>query len=165
MFIECKRQRLSQHVCTLTLYSFIVNLSARVSYIQHLTLQLLTLLSHSLEPATLNHRQLDVLAQPPDPLSIPLPHNHAAHEDLNRPNALKRHLALARSLIQAQHAAQLVLRDGIRVVDLVAEDDERRALQLLHGEQGVELGFGFLEALVVLCVDEEDDAGDFWDCL
>lgn len=161
--IECKRQRLYQHVRTLPSYSLTVNLPARVSYIQHLPLCLQAPLSHTLYITTFSHRQLDILAQPPNPLPIPLPHNHAAHEDLNGPDALERHFALARRLVQAQHAAQLVLGDGIGVVDLVAEDDERRALQLLHGEQGVQLGFGFLEALVVFGVDEEDYAGDFGD--
>lgn len=165
MLIECKRQRLYRPVHTVPSYSSAVDLSARASYIQHLSLLLQTHISRSLQSTILNHRQLDVLAQPPNPLSVPLPHNHAAHEDLNRADALERHLTLARCLVQAQHAAQLVLGDGIWVIDLVAEDDERRALELLHGEQGVELGLGLLEALVVLCVDEEDDAGYLWDCL
>jgi hypothetical protein len=52
-----------------------------------------------------------------------------------------------------------------RVIDLVTEDNEGGVLKLLHGEEGVELGFGFVEALVVFCVDQEDDAGDFRDCL
>lgn len=56
--------------------------------------------------------------------------------------------------------SQLVLADGVRVIDLVAQDDEGDLGQLLHGEEGVELGFGFGKALVVLGVDEEHDAGD-----
>lgn len=49
------------------------------------------------------------------------------------------------------------------MIDLVSKDDEGGVLQLVHCEEGVELGFGFVEALVVLCVDKEDDAGDFRD--
>jgi hypothetical protein len=105
MLIECKRQRLYQHICTLPLYSFTINLPARVSYIQHLPIPLRAHILHSLHPTTLTHRPLNILAQPPNPLPIPLPHNHAAHEDLNRPDALKRHLALARRLVKAQHAS------------------------------------------------------------
>lgn len=51
------------------------------------------------------------------------------------------------------------------MVNLVAEDDEGSVGELFHGEEGVELGFGFGEALVVFCVDEEDDAGYFGDCV
>jgi hypothetical protein len=50
------------------------------------------------------------------------------------------------------------------VVDFVTENDKGCRLQLLHSEQGVQLGFGFGEALVIFCVDEEDDAADFGDC-
>jgi hypothetical protein len=106
---------------------------------------------------------LDILAQPPNTLAVSLPHHHTAHEDLNGPDTLQRHLALTRSLVQAERRAQLVLRHSFRVIDLVAEDDKGRVLELLHGEKGVELGFGLVEALVVLCVDEEDDARDFGD--
>lgn len=44
------------------------------------------------------------------------------------------------------------------MVDLVAEDDEGNFGELLHGQKGVELSLGLREALVVLCVDEEDDS-------
>jgi hypothetical protein len=101
---------------------------------------------------------LHVLAQPPDALTVSLPHDHTAHEHLNRPDTLKWHLALARRLVQAEGAAQLVFRHGLGMVDLVSEDDKGRVLKLFHGEQRVELGFGFVEALVVFGVDEEDDA-------
>lgn len=49
------------------------------------------------------------------------------------------------------------------MVDLVAQNDKGGIGELFHGEEGVELGFGFDEALVVLCVDEENYAGDFGD--
>lgn len=56
---------------------------------------------------------------------------------------------------------QLVLGHRVGMVDLVAEHKEGGLGQLFHGEQGVELGFGFGEALGVFGVDEEDDAADF----
>ncbi len=56
---------------------------------------------------------------------------------------------------------QLLLAHGVRVIDLVAEDQEGDFGKVFHGEEGVELGFGFGEALVVFGVDEEDDAADF----
>jgi hypothetical protein len=104
------------------------------------------------------------LAQPPDPLSVSLPHDYTAHKDLDRPDAFERNLALARGLVQAQRCAELVLRHGLRVIDLVSEDDERGVFELFHGKEGVELGFRFVETLVVFGVDEEDDARDFGDC-
>jgi hypothetical protein len=103
------------------------------------------------------------LAQPPDTLAVSLPHDHTAHEYLNGPDALKRDLALASSLIQAKRRAQLVLRHGFGMINLVAEDDEGRVLELFHGEEGVEFGLGFVEALVVFRVDEEDNARDLGD--
>lgn len=56
---------------------------------------------------------------------------------------------------------QLLLADGIPVVDLVAEDQEGDFGEVFHAEEGVELGFGFGQALVVFGVDEEDDPGYF----
>ena len=47
------------------------------------------------------------------------------------------------------------------MVDFVAEDAEGDFGEFFHGEEGVEFGFGFGEALVVFGVDEEDDAADF----
>ncbi len=57
--------------------------------------------------------------------------------------------------------SQLLLADGIRVIDLVPQDQKGHFGEVFHGEQGVKLGFGFREALEVFGVDEEDDAGDF----
>ena len=56
---------------------------------------------------------------------------------------------------------QFIFRDGIRVIYLVAQDQEGSLAQVFHGEQGVELGLGLGKALVVFGVNEEDDAGDF----
>ena len=47
------------------------------------------------------------------------------------------------------------------MVNLVAQHQERRPIELFHGEQRVELGLGFWETLWVLGVDQEDDARDF----
>ena len=47
------------------------------------------------------------------------------------------------------------------MVDLVAQDQEGDFGEVFHGEEGVELGLGLGEALVVLGVDEENDAADF----
>lgn len=55
---------------------------------------------------------------------------------------------------------QLLLADGVGMIDLVAEDQEWRLLQLFHAEQRIELGLALGEALWVLGIDEEDDAGD-----
>ena len=46
------------------------------------------------------------------------------------------------------------------MVDLVAEHEEWGPRELLHRQQRVQLGLGLGEALQVLGVDEEDDAGD-----
>jgi hypothetical protein len=89
-----------------------------------------------------------------------LAHDDRDHEDLDRPDSLKRDLALARRLVQAELVAELVLGDGVGVVDLVAQDAEGHLGELLHGQERVELGLGLGEALVVLGVDQEDDAVD-----
>lgn len=104
---------------------------------------------------------LDILTQPPDALSVALSHHHGAHEDLDGSNALQRHLALARGLVHAQLVAELVLGHGIWVVDLVTQDHKGHLGQLLHLEQRVQLSLGLGESLVVLGVDQEDDAVDF----
>lgn len=47
------------------------------------------------------------------------------------------------------------------MVDLVAEDQKGSLGEVLHGEKCVEFGFGFGEAFMILCIDEEDNTGDF----
>ena len=59
--------------------------------------------------------------------------------------------------------SQLVLTDRIWVVDLVTQNHEWDLAQLFHAQQSVKLGFRFREALMVLGVNEEYDAGDFWE--
>ena len=56
--------------------------------------------------------------------------------------------------------SHLILRDSIRMVDLVAENDKGNLGELFHREKGVELSLGLLESLVVLGVDKEDNAVD-----
>lgn len=90
-----------------------------------------------------------------------MPHNNRTHKQLHRPDPLKGHLPLTRSLIQAELMPELVFGDGVGMVDLVAEHEERHARELLHGEEGVELGFALGETLEVLGVDHEDDAAYF----
>jgi hypothetical protein len=56
---------------------------------------------------------------------------------------------------------QLILRNRIRVINLVAQDNEWDLGELLHAQESVQLSLRLRETLVVLGVDEEDDAGDF----
>jgi hypothetical protein len=59
--------------------------------------------------------------------------------------------------------SQLILTDRIRVINLIAQNHEWDLAQLLHAQQSVELGFRFGKTLMVLGVNEEYDAGDFWE--
>lgn len=68
--------------------------------------------------------QLDVLREPADSFAVSLSHDDGAHEDLDGPDALQGNLALAGSLVHAELVAQLVLGNGVGVVDLVAEDNK-----------------------------------------
>lgn len=56
---------------------------------------------------------------------------------------------------------QLILGHGIGMIDLVTQDEEGDFAEFFHGEQRVQLGFGFRESLEVFGVDEEDDAAYF----
>lgn len=91
---------------------------------------------------------------------LTLSHDNTAHKQLNGPDALERDLALASGLVQTKLVTQLIFGDGVGVVDLVAEDEERHLGEILHGEQGIQLGLGLRETLVVLGIDQEDDAAD-----
>jgi hypothetical protein len=84
---------------------------------------------------------LDVLAEPANTLTVTLSHNDTAHEHLDRPDALERHLALPSGLVQTQSCPKLVFGNCVRVVDLVPKDDEGGVGQLLHSQEGVELSF------------------------
>ena len=92
---------------------------------------------------------------------LTLSHNHAAHEDLNRPDSLKRDLPLASRLVHAELMAKLILGDGIWVVNLVSKNHKGNLCQLLHGKERVQLGLSLGESFVVLCIDEEDDTIHF----
>jgi hypothetical protein len=99
---------------------------------------------------------LHVLREPSYAITVALAHNDRAHEHLDGSDALELDLALARCLVHTQLVSELVLGNGLGVVDLVAQDDKRHLGKLLHGEESVELGLGLREALVILCVNEED---------
>ena len=101
------------------------------------------------------------MRQPSDALAVTLSHDNTAHKDLNGPDTLERDLALTSSLVQTKLVADLILAHGVGVVDLVSEDEEGHLGQLLHGQERIELGLGLGEPLVVLGVDQEDDAADF----
>lgn len=103
---------------------------------------------------------LHVLRQPAYGLSVSLSHHHGAHEQLDRSDTLELNLALASGLVKAELMSHVVLGDGVGVVDLVAQDNKGNLGELLHGEKSVKLDLGLLESLVVLGVDEEDDAVD-----
>ena len=47
------------------------------------------------------------------------------------------------------------------MIDLVTKHQERCIGQRLHSQERIELSLGLSETLVVLGVDEEDDAADF----
>ena len=123
---------------------------------------------------------LNILRNPPETLTIPytintlamtpqsiitsnptLSHNHTAHKHLDRPDAFERHLPLARRLIQSQLMPHLILTHSVRMIDFIPQDQERHFGQVFHGQERVELGFGFGETFEVFGVDEEDDAGYF----
>lgn len=91
---------------------------------------------------------------------LTLTHDNTAHEQLNGPDTLERDLALTSSLVQTELVTQLILGDGVGVIDLVTEYEEGDLGEILHGEQGVQLSLGLGETLVVLGIDQEDDAAD-----
>ena len=100
----------------------------------------------------------DVLRDPTEALAVALAHDDGAHEDLDGPDVLEGDLALAGGLVEPDGLAQFLLRDGTGRVDLVAKDEEGHFGELLDREERVELGARLGESLVVLRVDEEDDA-------
>lgn len=101
------------------------------------------------------------MRQPADTLAISLSHDNTAHEQLDGTDSLKRNLALASGLVETKLVAELVLTDSVGVVDLVTENEEGDLGQVFHGEEGVELGLGLGEALVILGVDEENNTANF----
>lgn len=118
-----------------------------------------TIVTHQLFPSKTGIL-LDVLRQPADTITVSLAHDNRAHEDLDGTDALQGDLALASGLVQTKFVSESVLRNGAGVVDLVAENDKGDLGELLHGQEGVELGLGLGEAVLVLGVDQEDDTVD-----
>ena len=57
--------------------------------------------------------------------------------------------------------SKVLLANGIWVIDLIPKNAERDLAQLFHLKEGVELGLRLRESLVIFCVDEEHDSGDF----
>lgn len=56
--------------------------------------------------------------------------------------------------------AQLLFRDGVGVINLVAKDKKGDLLKLLHRQESVELGLRFGEALVIFGIYQENDTVD-----
>jgi hypothetical protein len=131
-------------------------------------IDVLYILRHPPDPLAITYNPTQLASLSPNPPSqkrtsppLTLPHNHTTHKHLNRAYPLERDFPLPRRLPQPQLMPQLLLAHRVRVIDLVAEDQEGDFGEVFHGEEGVELGFGFGQALVVFGVDEEDDAADF----
>ncbi len=89
-----------------------------------------------------------------------LPHNNAAHKDLDRSDAFKGHLAFACCLIKSQLVSQLIFRQCIGMIYLVSQDKERDLAEILHREEGIELSFCFGNTFMILGINEEDYAGN-----
>mmetsp|Transcript_1176 Transcript_1176/g.2070 ORF Transcript_1176/g.2070 Transcript_1176/m.2070 type:complete len:208 (-) Transcript_1176:170-793(-) len=102
---------------------------------------------------------LDVLAQPPEALTITHAAHHAAHEHLDRPHVrpvAHVHLALPRSVVrQVQGVPQLILAGSGGGIDLVTQDQEWHRAQGVIGQQTVQLLLGLGEALLVIRVHQE----------
>jgi hypothetical protein len=56
---------------------------------------------------------------------------------------------------------QLVLADGIRMIDLVAQNQKGCLVEILHTQQRIQFCLALCEPLGVFRVYQEDDAGDF----
>lgn len=60
---------------------------------------------------------------------------------------------------------QLILTNGIWMIDLIAQNDKRDLSKLFHTEEGIKFDLGLDETFVVFGVNEEDNAGDFWEVI
>lgn len=104
---------------------------------------------------------LNILRQPSNTVSVALPHDNGAHENLDGSDvAFKRHLALTGGLVQSKGVLELELGNGLGHVDLVSKNQEGHSLELLNGKQRVELGLGLGESSRVGGIDEENNAVD-----
>jgi len=101
------------------------------------------------------------LGDPSETLSVTLPLDNRAHEELNGPDVTEGNLALASRLVEAEVVPKLLLRNSAGGVNLVAENKEGNLGELFYGEKGIEFGLGFGKALEVGGVDEEDDSVNF----
>ena len=56
---------------------------------------------------------------------------------------------------------QLVFAHGIRMIDLVAQNQKRRLVEILHTQQRIQFCLALCESLGVFRIHQEDDSGDF----
>jgi len=104
---------------------------------------------------------VQVLRYPPEPLSVALTLEHGAHEQLKGPTMQLslRHLALPCCLpVQTENLPEFVLAGCARPVNLVAEDEDGTAGQLLIRQQGVQLNLALSEPCPVAAVHQEDNS-------
>jgi len=84
---------------------------------------------------------LHILAEPADTVTIALSQHNRAHENLNRADALKRHLSFSRGLVEAEDGSQVFFRDGVRVyytsAQVNAHSDILRSILLPRTTKGV----------------------------
>jgi len=104
-----------------------------------------------------NGSGLDVLRQPANTLAITLSHDDGAHEDLDGPNALEWDLALTGCLVETEFVPQLVLGDGVGVINLVTKDKEGGLGEILHGKKSIKFSLALGESLRVLGIYKEDN--------
>lgn len=107
---------------------------------------------------------LNVLGQPAEGLAVSLSHHHRAHEELDR-SSCDLAAVLTGGSVQAKGRSHLVLAHSAARVNLVAQHEERNALELLDLQQGVELSPGLLETARVGSIDEEHDAVHLWEVI
>lgn len=90
--------------------------------------------------------------------NLTLSHDNTAHEHLNGSDTLQWNLALASRLVQTQLMSEHILRDGFRVIDLVAQDQKWDLGKFLHSQKGVKFSLGLGETFMINGIDEENDS-------
>jgi len=105
-------------------------------------------------------RSVQVLRDPSEPLSVSLPLEDAAHEELQgAPVQLApRHLPLAGGLpVQPEHLSELVLSGSAGSVNLVSKDENGTIAQLLVSQQRLQLNLALAEPCPITTVHQEHD--------